>query len=80
MRVKLTLLFILLTLSCFLFSQTNYVGTDRCLTCHSFVKPVAKDYKQTLHTKIHQLPSSETVRGDFTQTVSMGSSYGNAQV
>jgi hypothetical protein len=80
MRVKLILLFVLLSFSALLFSQTNYVGTDRCLTCHSYVKPVAKDYKQTLHTKIHLLPSSETVRGDFTQTVSMGSSYGNAQV
>ncbi|CUU10353.1 Por secretion system C-terminal sorting domain-containing protein [Candidatus Kryptobacter tengchongensis] len=61
------------------FSQ-SYVGTDRCLTCHAYVKPVAKDYKQTLHAKIHLLPTSETVRGDFTQTVSMGSSYGNALV
>jgi hypothetical protein len=80
MRVKLILLFVLLSFSALLFSQTNYVGTDRCLTCHSYVKPVAKDYKQTLHTKIHLLPNSGTVRGDFTQTVSMGSSYGNAQV
>ncbi len=61
-------------------AQTNYVGTDGCLTCHSIIKPVAKDYKQTLHAKIHQLPSAETVRGDFTKTVSMGPSYGNATV
>jgi len=80
MRVKLILLFVLLSFSALLFSQTNYVGIDRCLTCHSYVKPVAKDYKQTLHTKIHLLPSSGTVHGDFTQKVSMGSSYGNAEV
>gem|GEM_PF-2744475 len=40
MRVKLILLFVLLSFSALLFSQTNYVGTDRCLTCHSYVKHV----------------------------------------
>lgn len=59
--------------------QSRYVGTDRCLTCHSVVKPVARDFKQTLHTKIHLPMTAANVRGDFTQTVSLGAAVSNAK-
>jgi hypothetical protein len=38
------------------------------------------EWSESLHSKIHLLPDANTVTGDFTQTVSMGASYGNAQV
>jgi hypothetical protein len=59
----------------------TYVGTQTCQTCHSgtFGNQYTK-WSESLHSKIHLLPDVNTVKGDFTKTVSMGASYGNAQV
>lgn len=55
----------------------TYVGTQQCATCHSAIKT---DWQTTLHSKIHSVPDSSTVRPSWTGSVSMGASYGNASV
>ena len=65
-----------------LYSQIpTYTGSQLCQGCHSGL--YGKSYltwQQTLHSKIHLVPDATTVKGDFSQTASMGASYGNAQV
>jgi predicted CXXCH cytochrome family protein len=77
--IKICGVVILLFASQMLFAQATYVGSQKCQTCHS---TYVTDWQKTLHSKIHLIPSSTTVTGDFVTntTISMGSSYGNATV
>lgn len=61
----------------------NYKGVENCQMCHSGPLrsfPGFSSWEATLHSKSHQVPSSTTMMGNYTQTVSMGASYGNATV
>lgn len=64
------------------FTQTaTYVGSQACQSCHA--GPFGNQYtlwQQSLHSKIHLPAVPANVKGDFTRTVGMGASYGNAQV
>ena len=67
----------------FVFGQTaTYVGSQVCQPCHSGAPGGNQHvgWSQTLHSKIHAVPGVATVKGDFTQAVDMGTSYGNSQV
>jgi hypothetical protein len=64
------------------YPQATYLGTQGCQGCHSG-PPGGNQYTpwaKSLHSQIHLLPDANTVKGNFTQTVSMGAAYGNAQV
>jgi hypothetical protein len=63
------------------YPQATYLGTQVCQSCHAgtFGNQYTK-WSESLHSKIHLLPNNITVKGDFSQTVSMGAAYGNAQV
>ncbi len=68
-------------------SAQTYAGSQACQTCHSNASIGGLQYtnwQNTLHTKIHQRPDTVSMRtvpsfqnGD---SISMGSSYGNAKV
>jgi len=59
----------------------TYVGAQTCQACHSgLYGNQYTSWAQSLHSQIHLTPNASTVKGDFVQTVSMGASYGNAQV
>ncbi|GAB1351033.1 hypothetical protein MASR1M107_32480 [Ignavibacteriales bacterium] len=80
MKRILTLLLVALT---FAANAQNYVGVQSCQMCHQGTLrtfPGFNSWKATLHSKIHLLPSTETMKGDYSQTVSMGAAYGNATV
>jgi hypothetical protein len=64
------------------FPQATYLGSQACQPCHSG-PPGGNQYTpwaKSLHSQIHLPPDANTVKGNFTQTVSMGAAYGNAQV
>lgn len=73
-----------LLLPCLLLAQTpTYIGSAQCAGCHSGAYGSQYPQWQTsLHSKIHQVPSSTNITGDFVTntSISMGSSYGNAIV
>lgn len=53
----------------------DYQGTESCAMCHS--RPLGSypgytKFTETLHTKIHLLPSVTTMIGDYTKEVDMG--------
>lgn len=59
----------------------NYKGVENCQMCHSSplrTFPGFASWEATLHNKIHQAPTAETMKGNYTLTVNMGASYGNA--
>ncbi|NUN07926.1 MAG: T9SS type A sorting domain-containing protein [Ignavibacteriaceae bacterium] len=77
---KLLLFFTLLTS---LVLAQNYQGVQNCQMCHSGALrtyPGFTNWQATLHSKIHLAPSAETMKGNYSSTVSMGASYGNATV
>ncbi len=78
---KILTVLILLTSS--IFAQ-NYAGVENCgMGCHAAplrTFPGFNSWKATLHSQIHLPPATDNMKGDFTQTVSMGSAYGNATV
>lgn len=82
--LAIALLLTLVVLPLTSYAQTaTYVGSEACKTCHSgAIGNSYNTWKQTLHSKIHELPSAQTITGDFTTstTINMGSSYGNATV
>lgn len=55
----------------------GYVGSQGCV-CHSSTH--VTPWKNTLHAQIHMQPSPTTVRPNWTGSVNMGASYGNATV
>lgn len=59
----------------------TYIGSEACQTCHAgaFGNQYTM-WNQSLHSKIHLPAIAANIKGDFTKTVSMGASYGNAQV
>lgn len=68
-------------------SAQTYAGTQQCQACHSNSGVGGVQYTQwsgTLHSKIHLVPDNVSIRPltDFTNglSISMGSSYSNAQV
>lgn len=79
-------LFVFIILLANAFAQTaTYVGSQNCGICHNGLIGPTKYldlWKATLHSKIHDTPTPQTVTGDFTTntTISMGASYGNAVV
>ncbi len=76
------LLFIFAVVSSLAFSQ-NYQGVENCMMCHSSALrtfPGFASWESTLHSKIHQVPTSTNMKGNYAETVNMGSSYGNATV
>ena len=66
------------------YPQATYLGSQACQPCHSGTIPQAGNqytpWAKSLHSQIHLLPDANTIKGNFTQTVSMGAAYGNAQV
>lgn len=58
-------------------SAATYIGTQGCI-CHNsgYITP----WKASLHGQIHMQPNAGTVRPPWTGNVSMGASYGNANV
>jgi predicted CXXCH cytochrome family protein len=59
----------------------DYQGTENCEQCHkgalgSF--PGYAKWQETLHNKIHELPTQANMVGDYTKTLSFGTAYGNA--
>ena len=83
MMKLVNVIFLVVCWSSFALAQSaTYVGSETCKTCHAgaFGNHFT-EWKTTLHSKIHEIPSPTTVKGDFNnKTVSMGSSYGNAVV
>ncbi|MBI5402998.1 MAG: T9SS type A sorting domain-containing protein [Ignavibacteriae bacterium] len=75
MKFILTVL-VLLGLTTGIYAQ-NYVGTGACRTCHS---GNFNEWKTTLHSQIHMNPVAGNFRPNWTGSVSMGASYGNATV
>ncbi len=59
----------------------TYIGSEACQSCHAgaFGNQYTT-WNQSLHSKIHLPAIAANIKGDFTKTVSMGASYGNAQV
>lgn len=80
-----SLLAVLVLLPAVVFGQT-YSGTENCRNCHnnSFGGFQYTHWEQTLHSKIHLKPDTVSIRplASFTNgdSLSMGSSYGNAMV
>ncbi|MEK7728247.1 MAG: ammonia-forming cytochrome c nitrite reductase subunit c552 [candidate division KSB1 bacterium] len=75
---------LLLTIACISSVQAQtptYIGSETCQTCHAgaFGNQYTT-WNQSLHAKIHLPAIAANIKGDFTKTVSMGASYGNAQV
>lgn len=58
---------IVLALTSLAFSA-EYVGSGTCKACHS---DKFESWSQTLHSKMLQVPSQETVIGDFTGTITL---------
>lgn len=78
--MKKMILIAILFISAMTFAQ-NYQGVQNCQMCHSVPLrdfPGLPAWQSTLHAKIHEVPTTNNVKGDLTQTVSMGSAYGNA--
>lgn len=64
--------FIVLTLTTFAFGATQeYVGSQTCKTCHS---DKFEDWNMTLHSKMLQAPSQETVISRFSGIVTLSDS------
>jgi hypothetical protein len=81
-RLVFALLLIMVGATAVIAQTATYLGSQACQPCHSGA-PGGNQFvgwSQTLHSKIHAVPSVSTVKGDFTQAVSMGTSYGNSQV
>lgn len=88
MKFKITTLIFLAvaglaTMGALIIGSGDYQGSESCADCHdgalgSF--PGYAKFTQTLHTDIHEIPTTENMVGDFTKEVSMGASYGNAKV
>lgn len=55
----------------------GYSGTQACV-CHTSTH--INPWKTTLHSQIHMTPGPNTVRPNWTGSVNMGASYGNATV
>src|SRR3990172_6849868 len=81
-RLALAALLVLFGALSVLAQTATYVGSQTCQPCHSGAPGGNQHvpWSQTLHSKIHAVPSASTVKGDFAQAVSMGTSYGNSQV
>ncbi|MDP6778180.1 MAG: multiheme c-type cytochrome, partial [Candidatus Latescibacteria bacterium] len=47
-------------------ADATYVGSDRCLMCHSAGSLDKSGWKETLHANIYREPTVDTVIGDFT--------------
>lgn len=77
------ILTVLVLLASSMFAQ-NYVGVENCgMGCHAAplrTFPGYDAWKSTLHSQINLPPAVDNMKGDFTQTVSMGAAYGNATV
>ncbi len=61
----------------------DYVGVETCQTCHTGTLrtfPGFASWQGTLHAKIHLPVAVENLKGNYSDTVNMGSSYGNAKV
>ena len=77
------ILTVLVLLASSMFAQ-NYVGVENCgMGCHAGTLrtfPGFTSWQSTLHSQINLPPAVDNMKGDFTQTVSMGAAYGNATV
>lgn len=66
-----------------LINAQDYKGVENCQMCHQSslrTYPGFSSWQATLHAKIHELPSVQNMKGNYSDTVKMGSSYGNAYV
>lgn len=73
----------LITMGAFIVFDFDYQGTENCAMCHtgtigSF--PGYAKFSETLHTKIHLVPSASNMLADYTKEIDMGASYANAKV
>lgn len=78
MKIIITIFLLLSTIS---FAQ-DYAGVENCQTCHTSglrTFPGFSSWQSTLHAKIHLPIVSENMKGNYADTVFMGSSYGNAK-
>jgi len=72
---------IAVTVGTTILATDDYQGTENCQGCHSGVKgsfPGYAKWAETLHNKIHELPTTTNMVGDYTQTLNYGASYTNA--
>ncbi|MDP2365214.1 MAG: hypothetical protein Q8M94_15790, partial [Ignavibacteria bacterium] len=78
MKKFITLFFMLGALS---FAQ-DYAGVENCQNCHTGALrtfPGFTSWQGTLHAKIHLPVAASNMKGNYADTVFMGSSYGNAK-